>query len=108
LALALSLAFFRGDARRFSWAVFIYLFVSTLSHPLLDMFTNGGLGVALLAPFSGERYFAPWRPIQVSPISVSSFFSSWGLRVLGSELKWVWLPASVVFAVGQLARRLMR
>src|SRR5215468_7797487 len=33
------------------WVVFLYLVVSTLSHPLLDMLTNGGRGVALLAPF---------------------------------------------------------
>ena len=38
------------------------------SHGLLDAFTDGGLGVALLWPFSHERYFAPWRPIPVSPL----------------------------------------
>jgi len=84
---------------------FIFLFISTLSHSLLDMLTNGGLGVALFAPFSNERYFFPWRPIQVSPIRVASFFSEWGVRVIVSELKWVWLPSAIVFAVGYIVRR---
>jgi inner membrane protein len=59
----------------------------------------------LFAPFSNERYFFPWRPIEVSPIGVGSFFSEWGLRVIGSELRWVWLPSAVVSALGYVARR---
>jgi inner membrane protein len=87
------------------WTVFLFLFVSTLSHPLLDMLTNGGLGVALLAPFSRERYFFPWRPIEVSPIGVGSFFSEWGMRVVLSELRWIWLPSAAVFIAGHIIRR---
>ena len=37
--------------------IFLFLFLSTLSHPVLDALTNGGLGVGLFAPFSNERYF---------------------------------------------------
>jgi inner membrane protein len=37
------------------------------SHSLLDTLTNGGLGIALFWPFDPTRYFAPWRPIPVSP-----------------------------------------
>ena len=39
-----------------------------VSHPILDTFTDGGLGCALLWPFSDERFFAPWTPIPVAPI----------------------------------------
>ena len=88
-----------------NWTIFLFLFVSTLSHPLLDMLTNGGLGVALLAPFSNERYFFPWRPIEVSPIGVGSFFSEWGMRVVLSEFRWVWLPSAVAFTIGHMVRR---
>lgn len=73
----------------------LYFSLVTLSHPLLDMLTNGGLGVALFAPLSGERYFLPWRPIEVSPIGVR-FFSGRGLEVIISEIVWVWLPALFV------------
>jgi len=104
LAGSLTFAFFRSEQSS-TLITFLFLFVSTLSHTLLDMLTNGGLGVALLAPFSGERFFFPWRPIQVSPVSVGSFFSEWGVRVLLSELRWVWLPSFVVFAAGYIARR---
>ena len=88
-----------------SGIIFLFLFVSTLSHALLDMLTNGGLGVALFAPITNQRYFFPWRPIEVSPIGMSQFFSAWGFRILLSELRWVWLPATVVFVIGQTLRR---
>ncbi|MFZ5637478.1 MAG: metal-dependent hydrolase [Pseudomonadota bacterium] len=70
---------------------FAFLALCTASHPLLDALTDGGLGVALLWPWSDARHFAPWRPIAVSPIGVG-FFSARGLSVLRSELLWVWLP----------------
>lgn len=83
----------------------LYFALATLSHPLLDMLTNGGLGVALLAPFSAERYFFPWRPIEVSPIGMG-FFSERGLEVLASEIVWVWLPAGLLLATALIYRRI--
>jgi inner membrane protein len=74
----------RRDARTFA-----FVFACALSHPLLDAFTNGGRGVALLWPLTTHRYFAPWRPIVVSPIGRLD------VRVLWSEVKWVWAPVIV-------------
>lgn len=68
-----------------------WLFVCAVSHPLLDALTSGGLGVALLWPWNDERFFAPWRPILVSPFA-NGFFSARGMATLLSELRWVWLP----------------
>lgn len=76
------------------WRALLFLAFCTASHPLLDALTNGGLGVALLWPWSHERFFAPWRPIAVSPIG-AGFFSLRGLAVLWSELQWVWFPCLV-------------
>jgi inner membrane protein len=78
---------------------FVFLFVAIASHGALDAFTNGGLGVAFLWPWSGERFFAPeaLRVIEVSPIGLTRFLSARGVVVLESELRWIWLPA---FAVG--------
>jgi inner membrane protein len=73
-----------------------FLFVATASHGVLDAFTNGGLGIAFLWPWSGERYFAPFRMIEVSPISIRQFLSHWGARVVWSELAWVWGPCTVL------------
>ena len=42
-----------------------------LSHPLLDMLTDGGLGIAFFSPLSYERHFFPFQPIPVSPIGLS-------------------------------------
>lgn len=84
--------------------VFIFLFIASASHGLLDAFTNGGHGVALLWPFSHERIFAPFRPIEASPLGVG-FFSPGGLEVLISEALWVWLPLLVLAVAIRLAPR---
>ncbi|MEN5273352.1 metal-dependent hydrolase [Stenotrophomonas lactitubi] len=69
----------------------VFIFICAASHPLLDAMTSGGLGVALAWPWSDHRFFAPWRPIRVSPFA-PQFFSARGLATLLSELRWVWLP----------------
>jgi len=56
-----------------------------VSHGLLDSMTDGGLGIALLWPFSLTRFFAPWRPITVAPIG-ADFFTSYGATVAASEI----------------------
>jgi inner membrane protein len=68
------------------------------------MLTNGGRGVALFAPFSNTRYFFPWRPIEVSPISVRHFFSTRGIQIMRSEFRWVWLPAASAVLLGMMVR----
>ena len=72
--------------------VFVFLFIAMASHGLLGMFTDGGLGIALLWPFTSARYFWPHQVIKVSPISIG-FFSHWGLHTLISEFFWIWLPS---------------
>ncbi len=88
---------------------FLFLFVATASHGVLDAFTNGGLGVAFLWPWSGERYWAPdaLRVVEASPISVDRFVSARGLAVLGSELYWIWPPALLVGLILVGLRRAM-
>jgi inner membrane protein len=56
-----------------------------LSHAVLDMLTNGGLGCALFWPFDLTRYFAPWNPIPVAPIGLY-YFSPYGLTVALTEM----------------------
>ncbi|SFK42495.1 metal-dependent hydrolase [Lysobacter sp. cf310] len=86
------------------WAA-LWLAACVASHPVLDAFTDGGLGVALWWPWSDARIFAPWRPIEVSPIG-AGFFSLRGLHVLWSEIQWVWLPTLLSAApLAWLARR---
>lgn len=72
--------------------VFLFLLAAMASHGLLDTLTDGGLGVALFWPWSDARIFAPFRPIEVSPIGLSRFLSLRGLTVIGSEMLWVWIP----------------
>ena len=82
-----------------------YLFLAAASHGLLDTCTNGGAGVALLAPFDWTRYTAPFRPIEVSPISVGRFFSARGVAVLESELLWLGVPSLLVAVSAHRLRR---
>ncbi|MES2317771.1 MAG: metal-dependent hydrolase [Pseudomonadota bacterium] len=60
-------------------AAFLFVGFSTLSHALLDMFTDGGHGVALWWPVSNERLFAAWQVIEVSPIGLRRFLTERGL-----------------------------
>ncbi len=74
------------------WRAGAFVALSALSHPLLDMFTNGGHGVALFWPIADARLFAPWPVIEVSPFA-RGFFSARGLQVLWSETRWIAAPA---------------
>ncbi len=81
----------------------LLFFIITASHGLLDAMTDGGLGVAFFSPFHPGRYFFPWTPIEVSPLTLQQFFSERGLAVLWSEIRWIWAPAVLL---GGLLRRL--
>lgn len=82
--------------------VFAAAFLALLSHSLLDMLTDGGLGVGLFWPLSNERFFFPWQPIPVSPLGIQNFFGPWGLRVLRVELSF----AVPIFAAALVVARL--
>ena len=86
-------------------SLFAYFFLATASHGLLDAMTNGGLGVAFFSPFENSRYFLPWRPILVSPIGVTRFFTHRGLAVLQTEIFWIWLPSIVAIAIMMVSQR---
>jgi inner membrane protein len=106
LASFLALPAFRQALPGFGgFPLWTYFFLAIASHGLLDAMTDGGLGVAFFSPFNNTRYFLPWRPIRVSPIGVSRFFTDRGLEVVKSELLWIWLPATLLVASGWLIRR---
>lgn len=96
-------------AALFYWAdpdrlgMFALLTLATASHGLLDMLTDGGLGVGLLLPFVDERFFFPVRPVAVSPIG-AGFWSAQGLAALASEAVWVGVPASGLAVVAWAVR----
>jgi inner membrane protein len=89
------------QARLCAWLSFAAL----ASHGLLDAFTDAGLGVGLFIPLDDGRYFAPWRPIRTSPLSLVAFFSWRGLHVLANELIFVGLPTLCVLALATATTR---
>ena len=98
LGLLIACTFYRKEGL-FSkqwWKYFLYFFALTASHGILDALTNGGLGIALLSPFTNSRYFFPWTPLEVSPLSIKGFLSQRGLVVIISELIWIWIPCFLI------------
>ena len=91
---ALGLAARRWNVPALRVALSVSLVMAT--HGILDTFTDGGRGVALLWPFDGERFFAPWRPIPVSPLAWG-IFSRRGLNVISYECV-LFLPLFVIAA----------
>lgn len=85
----------------------VFLFIAMGSHGVLDMLTDGGLGIAVLWPFDHTRYFFPAQVLKVSPIGMS-FFSEWGLKTIISELFWIWLPAVVLVILMIASGRIYR
>ena len=96
---------YRYKPARTMAGLFLYFFLCTASHGVLDAMTNGGLGVAFFSPFDTTRYFFPVRPVLVSPIGVREFFSEYGVRVLANEVIWIWLPSCVAFLVLRAIQR---
>ena len=105
LALVIMQLFYRQQKifSKKGMVILFFFFLSGVSHGILDAFTNGGLGVAFFFPFDNTRYFFPWRPIQVSPIGVTAFFSERGIRVLKSEFLWIWVPSLIIIVVSFFA-----
>ena len=81
-------------AKRFGLPVartVIFTAVVALSHGLLDTMTyGGGLGCALLWPFSTHRFWAPLRFIPIAPIGLG-VLSPVGIHVMMAELL-IFLP----------------
>jgi inner membrane protein len=104
-ATAVVLAFRHGLPGSSRFSIWMYFFLATASHGLLDAMTDGGLGVAFFAPFDNHRYFLPWTPIRVSPIGIERFFAARGLAVIQTELLWIWLPAGLLAISAWIIRR---
>jgi len=92
----------RRGLRPAAWLAVVWA-ACAITHPLLDMLTDGGSGVVLLFPFSEARFSFPWRPIHVSPLGIVAFFSRAG-PILRSELPFC-AAALAVGLIGWVAGR---
>lgn len=97
--------FIRDGHPRSGTRAWLFLFLATCSHGVLDAFTDGGGGVAFFAPFHNERYAMPWQPIWVSPMRASRFFTARSIPILITEFAWVWLPSAIFALTFVLFRR---
>ena len=99
LSAALVALGYRQESSSTKAGIGLYLFLCTASHGILDALTDGGLGIAFFSPFAPTRYFFPFRPVAVSPIGIGNFFSTDALRILASEILWIWLPSLVILLI---------
>lgn len=106
LATALSVGWWEKRDWRDTRHLAMLFILAAASHGPMDMLTNGGLGIALLAPFDAHRMFWDWRPILVSPIGLEKFLSPWGWAVLKDELLWFGPPLALLVGATVLRRRL--
>ena len=84
---------------------FLVIFLSTVSHGILDAMTTGGRGIGFFIPFNNDRFFFPFQVIIVSPLGFKKFFSEWGLQVIFSEIKYVLLPCLLILLFLYLFKR---
>lgn len=91
------ITFILGRTSKKLW--FLVIFLSTISHGILDAMTSGGHGVGFFIPFNNDRFFFPFREIKVSPLGINKFFSDWGFQVILSELKYIFLPCVFVLVI---------
>jgi inner membrane protein len=101
---ALVLMVVLGKQSKLIW--FLVIFLSTVSHGVLDAMTSGGRGVGFLIPFDNHRFFFPFRQIIVSPLGIKNFFSEWGIKVLFSEFKYIVLPCFFILVVRILIKKM--
>jgi inner membrane protein len=79
-----------------------YFSLVSATHGILDAPTNGGPGTVFFSPLTNKRYFFPWTPIEVAPIGIKAFFSAWGMRVLRSEIVWIWIPSALIAVLSRI------
>ena len=99
-----------GWARPHSFAALALLFALVIaSHGFFDAMTDGGLGVAFFAPFTNDRYFLPWRPIPVAPLSFAGLMTARGLRVIGWEigLFWTFTMGALIWDKNTMLRKIL-
>lgn len=87
--------------------LWLFLFISSLSHSMLDALTTGGMGVGWLWPWSQTRFFFPAQVIRVAPFQLTEYLTPRGFAVMRSELFWVWLPGAAM-AFGLYLRRIIQ
>ena len=103
---AILILFTVGKTDKLLW--FSVVFMSTLSHGILDAMTSGGRGVGFFIPFNNDRFFFPFRQIKVSPIGIEDFFSNWGVQVIISEIKYIVIPCIILLSMRLLILKLER
>ena len=84
-------AFLREASALRLWALFS---LTMASHGFFDAMTDGGSGIAFFAPFNNSRYFLPWRPIPVAPLSAGQLLTTRGVHVLVVEMALFWTFAA--------------
>lgn len=93
-----------GRWRTSSRRLFLCVSMAMISHGLVDTMTTYGRGVALLAPFSNERFASPFRPLGTTGLEGQHSRTERIAALVLNEVVWLWLPATTL-ALAVLAKR---
>lgn len=97
LASAMLLIKLKRNKGQSLWTLTFIFVLACASHGFFDAMTTGGLGVAFFSPLDNTRYFFPFRPIPVAPLSAARLFTARGLNLLLWEFALLW-----TFAIGSI------
>ncbi|MGO4331318.1 metal-dependent hydrolase [Cupriavidus sp. M-11] len=89
-------------ARRCGWRrgiSFLFVAASAVSHPMLDLLMDRGIGAALFFPLTSQRVTLPWRPLPLSPPGLFGAARFW------LECLWIGLPLLAAGTLGASLRR---
>ena len=76
---------------------FLFLTFCTLSHGVLDSFTQGGLGIPFIWPLTDIRYYSFAQPIINSGVSFRTLYTTTkAFPIYWSEFIWVWVPFGLI------------
>jgi inner membrane protein len=85
--------------------LFCCISLAMMSHGLIDTTTTYGRGVALLAPFSTERFVSPFRPLGTPALRGQHTRTERVTALVLNELVWVWAPAITLALAVRATRR---
>lgn len=87
---------------------FLFLWLSTLSHALTDMLTEGGKGIMMFWPLEDSRLKFLLHPIEASPVGLTAFETGVIWQVLLSETRWLLIPAVLIAFFARLTVKTWR
>jgi inner membrane protein len=104
IGLAASLLFPKTTRKRMA----SFLVLVALSHPIIDAFTSGDLGVALFWPLTRARFLSPLPLVATCPVGLDEWLGYWGVLTIANEALYIVTPVALAVAYRRWPERRRR